>query len=175
MLAVPCCLLLVCVATLLASMALPAGVATPVGVPSLPWDASLLDYAVGVTHLQTATSIEMRGGGIAVSIQRNPWSIRVSGVNDRVLLSEVLYPPAGLAETHYGTLGFEAGGRWYHATELTSTQFTKSGAILTAQTLDPLQRELIVEVHFLAPGIVRISSRPSEPAGVTRMAVAVAT
>ena len=175
MLAVPCCLLLVCVATLLASMALPAGVATPVGVPSLPWDASLPDYAVGVTHLQTATSIDMRGGGIAVSIQRNPWSIQVSGGNDRMLLNEVLDPPAWLAATHYGTLGFEAGGHWYHAAELTSTQFTKSGAILTARTLDPLQRELIVQVRFLAPGIVRISSRPSEPAGVTRMAVAVAT
>lgn len=161
--------------TPLAGESNPAGITTPAGLSSPAWDANLLDYAVGVTHLQTATSIEMRGGGIAVSIQRNPWSIQVSSVNDRKLLNEVLDPPAWQAETPYGTLGFEAGGHWYHAAELTTTQFTKSGAILTARTLDPLQRELTVQVHFLAPGIVQISSRPSEPAGVTRMAVAVAT
>jgi alpha-glucosidase (family GH31 glycosyl hydrolase) len=150
--------------------------ATPAGSPTLPWDGTLPKYASEVNHLETDAAIEMRSGGMVVSIQRSPWRIQVFSLDGRTLLNEPEEAPSpSLTETNYGTLGFEADGRWFHALELTSSQLTDSGAIVTAQTTDPLQRQLIVQVRFLAPGIVRISSRPSQPVGVTRMAVAVAT
>ena len=48
--------------------------------PAVPWDHNVPDDAVKVVHAETGASVEMRGGGTTVSIQRNPWRIRIFGV-----------------------------------------------------------------------------------------------
>jgi len=144
--------------------------------PPLPWDHNVPEVAVKVFHVETSSSVDMRGGGITVSIQRNPWRIRIFGVDGRTLAEEFAQDPDGeLDGTHYGTLGFKVRDRWYHALELTSSEQTDSGAVLSARTADPQGRELIVHVRFLAAGTVRVTARPSEPSGISRMGAAMVT
>jgi len=153
-----------------------SGAAVLAGPPALPWDHNMLDVAVKVVHAETAASVEMQGGGITVLIERNPWRIQIFGVNGRTLTEELEQDPDGeLNGAQYGTLGFEVGDRWYHALELTSSEQTESGAILSARTADPQGRELIVQVRFLASDTVRVTARPSEPSGVTHMGAAMVT
>ena len=146
--------------------------ATLVGPPPLPWDQNVPEVAARVVHVETSASVEMRSGGITVSIQRNPWRIQIYGVDGRLLAEELAEPDSELTGTHYGTVAFEVGDHWYHALELMRIELTDYGARLSARTTDPQRRELIVEVRFLATGAVRLTAQPSEPSGVTRMGVA---
>jgi alpha-glucosidase (family GH31 glycosyl hydrolase) len=111
-----------------------------------------------------AGAAEVDAGSLRASISSNPWHLEVR--QGRVALSEVAGPGSGPT----GTLGFEAGGAWFHATRAVSGQTSAGGWSGSLATNDPLGRRVSVRVYRQADGVIGLEARASAEAGATGIA-----
>jgi alpha-D-xyloside xylohydrolase len=154
-------------ATIAGALALPLAslAASPLNSPDLP----LVSVSDSPDH------VELRTAAVTVRIDRRPWHLTIATADGTPIVGEVPEaPPPGAANGQYGTIGYVANGRWFHATALLSSALDPDGGglALTAATDDPTGRTLAVKIQIVSADVVRVISQPTNPTGVARSAIA---
>ena len=102
--------------------------------------AVLAALAAAPGAAMSATRVE--SGALTARVERSPWALSFVNPKGRAVLSE--HP--GRSGGPSGSLGFEAGGAWRHATRVLSLRRSRGGVVVALATTDPAGRRIRVRL-----------------------------
>ena len=109
----------------------------------------------------TATAGEqVRSGRLVADVDASPWHLTLLDTGRGRILSE--WQARGDSST--GTLGYEAGGSWFHATRIVAQRREGSALVATLATNDPLGRRITVRLAPSGEGAMSLSATVAGPA-----------
>jgi alpha-glucosidase (family GH31 glycosyl hydrolase) len=92
-------------------------------------------------------------GSLEAAVDASPWRITLT---DRAHRTVLAMRTGGTAAAPDGALGFQAAGRWHHATRATALRVRGGTVVATLATDDPAGRSLQVRVARDAGGVITI-------------------
>ncbi len=109
-------------------------------------------------------------GALRAGVGSSPWDLRFTDAKGRSVLAQ----ERGTGPGPTGSLGFEAGGVWRHATRALSLRRSgRAGAVAVLATNDPAGRRLAVRLTREGQGVIRLRAEvEGSRAGVTALGVA---
>ena len=129
----------------------------------------------------TDEAIRLVSPALVVTVGTDPWSIRISDAEGRLLAGETSILPNNPPDSPlamYGSLAyrldiperglwrkyhhFRRRQLWFHATRLASWSLAEQGADLVAETNDPFKRQLSLSIRFLDEAIFQLHAELSD-------------
>ncbi len=123
----------------------------------------------GLAGPTAAGAATVDAGALRAVTGSSPWDLRFTDAKGRSVLAQNRGTGAGPT----GTIGFEAGGSWRHATRAVSVRRAGRALVAVLATTDPGGRRLGVRLTRDAAGVIRLRAEViGSRAGVTALGVA---
>jgi sulfoquinovosidase len=114
-----------------------------------------------------ALAAEVETDGLSANVRADPWGVSFVESNGRVVLEE--HPGTGPGPS--GSVGFKAGGTWFHATRVVSQRREGSTYVAEVATTDPTT-QMRVELSPDRAGVIRMkASIIGERPGLTALGI----
>ncbi len=126
-------------------------------------------WSMAAAPAPAAGASTVRAGSLRAAIGADPWSLRFTDAKGGTVLDQLAATDPGPS----GTLGFQSGGQWFHATRVTALRRRGRRLVATLATTDPLGRTLTVTISHAAEGVVRVQA--VGPAGAEAMGIGFAS
>ncbi len=134
---------------------LPLPAVVPVRRPAAAAVALALATAIAVPAAAAGSAHGVRAGRLGAEIDASPF--RLTLVDRRA--GTVLRQAGAAGPGPTGPLGFQAGGRWFHATQALAARRDGGTYLAELATDDPAGRRIALRVAPAGPGVVRIGGR----------------